>query len=396
MIGIWRQPGANTIELVDRIKEALPKLQAGIPPAVKLSVISDRSVSIRESFTDVKLTLIGTVILVILVIFVFLRSLWATLIPSVTVPLSIVGTFAVMYALGYSLDNLSLMGLTIAAGLVVDDAVVMLENIYRHLEAGLDRVQAALKGSEEIGFTIISITVSLIAVFIPVLFMSGIVGRLFREFGVVVTVAVVLSAVIALTLSPVMAALVLEKPSAARHGRIYQWSERVYTRAIHGYEHALRFTLRHRRATMAVNLALIMLSGWMFYAMPKGFFPQEDTGLIFGFSSSDQDISFPGMLARQQEILNVIAADPDVDAFGSSIGGSSSSGLNTGRVYIQLKPYSQRSANADQISDTRRRDLHAVDPEHSDRGTAHAHPVPIHAPGHQRGRGQSMGPESAG
>ena len=349
MIGIWRQPGANTIELVDRIKEALPKLQAGIPPAVKLSVISDRSVSIRESFTDVKLTLIGTVILVILVIFVFLRNLWATLIPSVTVPLSIVGTFAVMYALGYSLDNLSLMGLTIAAGLVVDDAVVMLENIYRHLEAGLDRVQAALKGPKEIGFTIISITVSLIAVLIPVLFMSGIVGRLFREFGVVVTVAVVLSAVIALTLSPVMAALVLEKPSAARHGRIYQWSERVYTRAIHGYEHALRFTLRHRRATMAVNLALIMLSGWMFYAMPKGFFPQEDTGLIFGFSSSDQDISFPGMLARQQEILNVIAADPDVDAFGSSIGGSSSSGLNTGRVYIQLKPYSQRSANADQI-----------------------------------------------
>ena len=349
MIGIWREPGANTMQLVDQIKAELPRLQAGIPPSIKLTMISDRSISIRESFTDVKLTLLAAVVLVVLVIFLFLRNVWATLIPSVTVPLSLVGTFGIMYVLGYSLDNLSLMALTLAAGLVVDDAIVMLENIFRHLEEGHDRVTAALMGAKEIGFTIVSITVSLVAVFIPILFMSGIVGRLFREFGVVVTLAVVLSALIALTLSPMMASLVLQNPKTEKHGRLYQWSERAFDRLLAGYERGLKFTLRHRRATMALNLILILVSGWMFYSMPKGFFPQEDTGLLFGFTQADQDVSFDGMASRQEAVAKIIAQDPDVAAFGSSIGGGGSSGINTGRIFIQLKPFDQRSATADQI-----------------------------------------------
>jgi hydrophobe/amphiphile efflux-1 (HAE1) family protein len=360
MIGVWRQPGANTIELVDRVLDALPAFEAGIPKSITVSLVSDRSVSIRESFTDVKLTLLGTVFLVVLVIFVFLRSFWPTLIPSVTVPLSIVGTFAVMYMLGYSLDNLSLMALTIAAGLVVDDAIVMLENVFRYLEQGCDRVTAALRGSEEIGFTIVSITVSLIAVFIPMLFMSGIVGRLFREFGIVVSVAVVLSAMIALTLSPVMASLVLEDPTKRGHGRVYQWSERAFSRVVGGYERWLTVTLRHRRTTMTVNLLLLALSGFLFYSLPKGFFPQEDTGLVFGFTDGDRDVSFEGMSQRQEAVLKVIEADPDVAAFGASIGGSSSSGLNTGRIYIQLKPLSERTGSAQQFIDRLRPKLAEV------------------------------------
>jgi hydrophobe/amphiphile efflux-1 (HAE1) family protein len=349
IIGIWRQPGANTIELVDRIMAALPQLRAGIPPSVNLSVISDRSVSIRESFTDVQITLVGAIALVVLVIFSFLRSFWATMIPSVTVPLSLVGTFGIMYMLGYSLDNLSLMALTLAVGLVVDDAIVMLENIFRYLEQGYDRMTAALMGSREIGFTIVSITVSLIAVFIPLLFMSGIVGRLFREFGVVVSIAVALSALIALTLSPMMASLVLVDPKTAQHGRLYRWSERAFANLLWGYERALRFTLRHRRSAMTVNLVLIVMSGWMFYAMPKGFFPQEDTGLIFGFTQADPDISFPAMASRQEAVAKAIAADPDVASIGSSIGGNGGAGMNTGRVFIQLKPFRERTATTDQV-----------------------------------------------
>ena len=349
MIGIWRQPGANTLQLVDQLKAMLPKLEAGIPPAVKLSIVSDRSVSIRDSFADVKLTLAGTIVLVIIVIFIFLRELWATIIPAMTVPLSLVGTFAVMYELGYSLDNLSLMALTLAVGLVVDDAIVMLENIFRHLEMGKDRITAALDGAKEIGFTIVSITISLIAVFIPLLFMGGIVGRLFREFGVVVTVAVVLSAIIALTLSPMMGALVLKNPHEARHGSLYRLSERGFEAIIAGYERVLRLSLRHRRVVMAFNVVLIALSVYLFVTMPKGFFPQEDTGMLTGFTQADQDISFDGMKRRQQSALRVVERDPDVQAVGSSIGGSSSSGFNTGRMFIQLKPVGERKATADQI-----------------------------------------------
>ena len=349
MIGIWRQPGANTLQLVDQIKAKLPGLQASIPPSIRLSTVIDRSTSIRDSFTDVKITLMGTIVLVIIVIFIFLRELWATVIPALTVPLSLIGTFAVMYEFGYSLDNLSLMGLTLAVGLVVDDAIVMLENIFRHLEMGKDRVTAALDGAKEIGFTIVSITISLIAVFIPLLFMGGIVGRLFREFGVVVTVAIVLSALIAITLSPMMASLVLRNPHHAKHGRLYRLSERGFERLIAGYERVLKLSLRFRAPVMVLNVALIALSAYFFVTMPKGFFPQEDTGLLSGFTQADQDISFEGMKKRQEASLRVVSADPDVQAVGSAVGGNSSSGFNTGRMFIQLKPLDQRHATADQI-----------------------------------------------
>ncbi len=349
MIGIWRQPGANTLDLVDQLKSMLPMLQAGIPPSIKLSIVVDRSTSIRDSFADVKLTLAGTIVLVVVVIFVFLRELWATIIPAMTVPLSLVGTFAVMYEFGYSLDNLSLMGLALAVGLVVDDAIVMLENIFRHLEMGKDRVTAALDGAKEIGFTIVSITVSLIAVFIPLLFMGGIVGRLFREFGVVVTVAIVLSAVIAITLSPMMGALVLKNPHGVAHGRLYRMSERGFEMLVAGYERLLRLSLRHRVLVMALNVALIALSAYWFVTMPKGFFPQEDTGLVTGFTQADQDVSFEGMKRRQQAALRVVERDPDVAAVGSTIGGNASSGFNTGRMFIQLKPLDERRSSAGEI-----------------------------------------------
>jgi hydrophobe/amphiphile efflux-1 (HAE1) family protein len=349
MIGVWRQPGSNTLELVDHIKAMLPQLRAGIPPSVKLSVISDRSLSIRASFTDVKLTLSFTIGLVIIVIFLFLRSFWATVIPSVTVPLSLVGTFAVLYLGGYSLDNLSLMALTLAVGLVVDDAIVMLENIFRYLEQGDDPLTAAFKGSGEIGFTIVSITISLIAVFIPLLFMGGVIGRLFREFGVTVAVAVVLSALIALTLSPMMAALFLKEPNSVKHGRLYEWSERAFDRLVHGYARSLKFVLRFRFWAMLLNLALIAVSGWLIMVVPKGFMPEEDTGMIFGFTQASPDVSFMGLADMQQRAAAVILKDPDVAMVGSSIGGSSSSGNNTGRLFITLKPLDQRKVTESQI-----------------------------------------------
>ncbi len=349
MIGIWRQPGSNTLQLVEQIKAMLPQLQAGIPPSIKLSVVSDRSLSISASFTDVQRTLGFTIVLVILVIFIFLRSFWATVIPSLTVPLSLVGTFAVLYIGGYSLDNLSLMALTLAVGLVVDDAIVMLENIFRYLEQGDDRLTAALKGAGEIGFTIVSITVSLIAVFIPILFMGGIVGRLFREFGVTVSVAIVLSALIALSLSPSLAALVLKDPRAVQHGRFYQWSERVWERVLHGYEYSLKRALRLRALLMLLNLALIAATFWMLMAIPKGFFPTEDTGMIYGFTQASPDISFMGMADAQQRAAAVVLQDPDVISAGSAIGGNGSSGLNTGRMFISLKPWSERKASQAEI-----------------------------------------------
>jgi len=351
MIGIWRQPGANTLQLVAAIKARLPQLQAGIPPSIKLSLVSDRSISISASFKDVQTTLCMTIVLVVLVIFVFLRSFWATVIPSITVPLSLVGTFAVLYLCGYSLDNLSLMALTLAVGLVVDDAVVMLENIFRYLEEGEKPFDAALRGSGEIGFTIVSITVSLIAVFIPLLFMSGIVGRLFREFAVTVTVAIVLSALIALTLSPTLAALVLKDPKTVRHGRLYEWAERAFEKLVAGYERLLQLVLRFRLIAFAVNLALIAVTAWLVIAMPKGFFPQEDTGLIFGFSEAGSDVSFSGMADRQQQAAAVILQDPDVATVGDSIGGGASSGGNTGRFFISLKPTDKRKSDAQHIID---------------------------------------------
>jgi hydrophobe/amphiphile efflux-1 (HAE1) family protein len=342
MIGIWRQPGSNTLALVDRVKQMLPELQAGIPPSVKVSIVSDRSLSISASFEDVKMTLGFTIILVVIVIFAFLRSLWATIIPSITVPLSLVGSFAVLYLGGYSLDNLSLMALTLAVGLVVDDAVVMLENIFRHMEEGDDAPTAALKGSGEIGFTTVSITVSLIAVFIPLLFMGGIIGRLFREFAITVTAAIILSALIALTLSPMMAALFLKDPRSVRHGRLYQWSERAFDYLFTGYGRLLKRVLALRLWVMLFNIALIAVTAVLIVVIPKGFFPPEDTGMIFGFTQASPDVSFMGMADLQQRAAAVILKDPAVLTMGSAIGGGASSGLNTGRMFISLKPQNQR------------------------------------------------------
>ena len=349
MIGIWRQPGSNTLQLVDQIKKMLPSLQAGIPPGVNLIMVSDRSLSIWASFTDVQVTLCFTILLVVLVIFLFLRSFWATVIPSITVPLSLVGTFAVLYLAGYSLDNLSLMALTLAVGLVVDDAIVMLENIFRYLEHGEDRLSAALKGAGEIGFTIISITISLIAVFIPLLFMGGIIGRLFREFGITVAVAMVLSAIIALTLSPTMAALVLSDPRSVRHGRLYRWTENAWDRLCNGYARLLKVVLRFRIWAMLANIALTAVTGWLIMAIPKGFIPPEDTGMIFGFTQASPDISFMGMADVQQRAAAVIVQDTAVATVGSAIGGGGSSGMNTGRLFISLKPRKERDVSEQQV-----------------------------------------------
>ena len=342
ILAIQRQPGANVIETVDRVKAMLPVLEASIPPAIKVNVISDRTQTIRASVADVQFTLMLIVALVVMVIFVFLRNFWATVIPAVTVPLALIGTFAVLYELGYSLDNLSLMALSIAVGFVVDDAVVEIENIVRHLEDGLPPYEAALKGSGEIGFTVMAITLSLIAVFIPLFLMSGYVGLLFREFAVTVSVALVLSLLIARTLTPMMCAYLL-KPESKEHGWLYRVSERSFDGLLYAYEPGLKIVLRHRFITLMVMFGTIALTGYLYVIIPKGFFPQQDTGLILGQSEAAQDISFAAMQERQQALQDVIMRDPAVDTVGSAVGaGGGLYTLNDGRVFIQLKPANQR------------------------------------------------------
>jgi hydrophobe/amphiphile efflux-1 (HAE1) family protein len=342
ILAIQRQPGANVVETVDRVKAMLPVLQASIPPAVKVSIISDRTETIRASIADVQFTLVLTVALVVMVIFLFLRNFWATVIPAITVPLSLIGTFAVLYELGYSLDNLSLMALSIAVGFVVDDAVVVIENIVRHMEEGASPYQAALKGAGEIGFTIVSITFSLIAVFIPLFLMSGYVGLLFREFAVAVSVALVLSLLISLTLTPMMCAYLL-KPESKEHGRLYRLSERGFDGLLNVYEAGLKIVLRHRFITLMTLIGTIALTGYLYVIIPKGFFPQQDTGLIIAQSEAAQDISFQAMQERQQALLNALMRDPAVATIGSAVGaGGGSYTVNDGRVYIQLKPANQR------------------------------------------------------
>src|SRR4051812_7305216 len=339
---IQRQPGANVIETVDRIKVLLPQLQASIPPAIKLDVLSDRTQTIRASVDDVQFTLLLTVALVVMVIFIFLRNFWATIIPAVTVPLSLVGTFAVLYEMGYSLDNLSLMALSIAVGFVVDDAVVEIENITRHIEDGMSPYDAALKGSGEIGFTVMAITFSLIAVFIPLFLMSGYVGLLFREFAMTVSVALVLSLVISRTLTPMMCAYLL-KPESKEHGWLYRVSERGFDALLHAYEAGLKIVLRHQFITLMVMFGTIALTGYLYVIIPKGFFPQQDTGLIIAQSEAAQDISFQAMLERQQALQDAIMRDPAVDTVGAAVGaGGGVYTLNDGRAYIQLKPNNQR------------------------------------------------------
>jgi hydrophobe/amphiphile efflux-1 (HAE1) family protein len=342
ILSVQRQPGANVIETVQRIKAMMPTLQASIPADIKINVISDRTQTIRASVADVQFTLLLTIALVVMVIFIFLRSFWATIIPAVTVPLSLIGTFAILYEMGYSLDNLSLMALSIAVGFVVDDAVVEIENITRHIEEGLSPYDAAMKGSGEIGFTVMAITFSLIAVFIPLFLMSGYVGLLFREFAITVSVALVLSLVISRTLTPMMCAYLL-KPESHEHGRLYRWSERGFDLLLNAYEAGLKVVLRHRFITLMVMIGTIMVTGYLYVIIPKGFFPQQDTGLILGQSEAAQDISFQAMAERQQAMLDALVRDPAVASVGSAVGaGGSTYTVNDGRVFIQLKPADQR------------------------------------------------------
>jgi hydrophobe/amphiphile efflux-1 (HAE1) family protein len=344
ILAIQRQPGANVIDTVNRIKAMMPVLQASIPPAVKVNIISDRTETIRASVSDVQFTLMLTVALVVMVIFIFLRNFWATVIPAITVPLSLIGTFAVLYELGYSLDNLSLMALSIAVGFVVDDAVVVIENIVRHMEEGAPPFEAALKGAGEIGFTIVSITLSLIAVFIPLFLMGGYVGLLFREFAVTVSVSLVLSLLISLTLTPMMCAYLL-KPESKEHGWLYRLSERGFDGLLNLYEAGLKIVLRHRFITLMTMIGTIALTGYLYTAIPKGFFPEQDTGLIIGLSEAAQDISFQAMAERQQALLNALVRDPAVASVGAAVGaGGGNTTVNNGRVYIALKPKSQRGS----------------------------------------------------
>ncbi|MGH9555600.1 MAG: efflux RND transporter permease subunit, partial [Terriglobales bacterium] len=338
-----RQPGTNTVEVVDRIRGLFPVIRAQLPAAVDLGVLFDRSVSIRDSVGDVKFTLALTIALVVLVIFLFLRNLSATAIPSLAVPLSIVGTFAFMYLLGYSLDNLSLMALTLSVGFVVDDAIVMLENIVRHMEMGKRPFQAALEGSREVSFTIVSMTISLVAVFLPVLFLGGILGRLLHEFAVTISLAILISGVVSLSLTPMLSSRFIKPPHAEGHGRLYMLFERMFDRMLAAYDWSLVRVMRHRLATMTASVVLIIATAYLFVAIPKGFLPSEDTGTIFIFTESVEGVSFDAMKQNQQKIMAIVRAQPEVKSFFSGIGGGgSASGGNTGRIFIQMKPRSER------------------------------------------------------
>jgi HAE1 family hydrophobic/amphiphilic exporter-1 len=346
---VFKQPGANVIDTVDKIKAQLPRLIASIPPTIKVSIISDRTQTIRAAVTDVQFTLGLTILLVVLVIFVFLRSVWATIIPSVTVPLALLGACALMWAFGYTLDNLSLMALTISVGFVVDDAIVVLENITRYIEEGERPYAAALKGAGEIGFTIMSISISLVAVLIPLLLMGGIIGRLFREFAITLAMAIFVSMVVSLTLTPMMASRFLKAHSEeAAHGRLYLWSERCFDAMLRAYEIGLDLVLRWRLTTLLVFFATVALSGYLFVVIPKGFFPQQDTGLITSITEAGQDVSFVQMTRIQEEIGSIVQADPDVASVAMAIGGGGNA-LNNGRMYITLTPRDERKANAQQI-----------------------------------------------
>jgi hydrophobe/amphiphile efflux-1 (HAE1) family protein len=339
---IFKQPGANVIATVERLKAALPRLETSIPPAIHVQTVVDRTQTIRASVNDVEFTLVLSIGLVIMVIFIFLRSAWATIIPSVTVPLALVGTFAVMYLLGYSLDNLSLMGLTIAVGFVIDDAIVMLENIYRHIEDGMEPTEAALKGAGEIGFTIVSISISLIAVFIPLLLMGGIVGRLFREFAVTVSMTVVISAFVSLTLTPMMCARFL-KAENHEHGRLYRAVESMFDAMLSFYRRTLGYALKFRFITFLVFLATLGVTAFLFIIIPKGFFPQQDIGLIIAITEANQDISYTDMYKKQEQLNQIVHDDPAVASFASFIGaGNGGQTGNNGRLYINLKPWGHR------------------------------------------------------
>jgi len=348
VLSIQRQPGANTVEVVNNIKKMLPQFREQVPAAVKLDILFDRSQSIRKSVSDVEHTLFLAVCLVVMIIFIFLRNLSATIIPSLALPMSIIGTFAVMALLNYSLDNLSLMALTLCVGFVVDDAIVMLENIVRHMENGEAPMDAALNGSKEIGFTIVSMTLSLCAVFIPVLFMSGLLGRLLHEFAVTIVVAVLVSGFVSLTLTPMMCSRFVHAVREKKHGRLYNFFERFFDRLRGGYDRTLQIAMRQRFVTLMISIAVLIATLFLFYVIPKGFFPDEDTGQISAITEASQDISFDAMREHQQVAARMVAADPNIDGFMSAIGaGGPSSTLNNGRMFMRLKDH--RKLNADQI-----------------------------------------------
>ena len=352
LLNIQRQPGANTIEVVNNIEKLLPTLENTLPKAVHVQIVTDRTVAIRASVKDVEFELLLTIGLVVMVIFLFLRSLSATIIPSVAVPLSLVGTFGVMYMAGYSLNNLTMMALTISTGFVVDDAIVMIENISRYIEEGENAMDAALKGAEQIGFTILSLTVSLIAVLIPLLFMGDIAGRLFRQFAVTLAVTIVLSAFVSLTLTPMMSARLLKYTPPEKQGRFYLVTERAFEKIIAFYGRTLSFVLRYQTITLLVALGTLVLTGFLYVTIPKGFFPSQDTGIIQGISQASAATSFESMTEMQQQLAKVILADPAVDSISSFIGpDGTNTTLNSGRIQINLKPLAQRGINATQVID---------------------------------------------
>ncbi|MDA8174864.1 MAG: efflux RND transporter permease subunit, partial [Nitrospiraceae bacterium] len=343
VLAIMRQPGTNTVEVVDNIKALLPKLQAQMPPSVGMNILYDRSVSIMQSVHDVKFTLLLALCLVIMVIFLFLRNVSATVIPSLALPMSLIGTFVVMYLMGYSVDNLSLMALTLSVGFVVDDAIVMLENIVRHTEHGEPVLQAALKGSKEIGFTIVSMTISLVAVFIPVLFMGGVIGRLLHEFAVAISAAVLISGFVSLTLTPMLCSRILKHAHDVHHGKVYQASEKVFTGMLNIYERTLKTVLRHKPAVLSVAVLILAGTVYLFITMPKGFLPSEDNGLIFAFTEASQGVSFDSMKAHQKKLMAIVERDPNVESFMSAIGPAGPSvAINQGRMFMKLKPRNQR------------------------------------------------------
>jgi len=350
ILNVQRQPGANTISVVKRIKALLPQLQSNLPAGIDVTTLTDLTTPIQASVSDVEFELMLTVALVVMVMFLFLRNLYATIIPSVAVPLSLIGTFAAMYALNYSLDNLSLMALTISTGFVVDDAIVMVENISRYIEEGEPPMQAALKGAEQIGFTILSLTVSLIAVLIPLLFMGDVVGRLFREFAVTLAVTIIVSAVVSLTLTPMMASRILRHNPAEQQGRFYQASERVFNGMINFYGRTLKFVLRYQTITLLIALGTLALTVFLYIIIPKGFFPVQDTGIIQGISQATPTIGSKAMAEKQQELANIILADPAVESLSSFIGADGTNiTTNSGRMAINLKPLEDRKLSASDV-----------------------------------------------
>jgi multidrug efflux pump len=350
LVIVFRQPGANIVATVDRVMATLPELRAAISPAIDITPAVDRSVTIRASLKEVQQTLVIAVCLVILVVFLFLRSGRATLVPTVVVPVSLIGTFGVMYLLDYSIDNLSLMALTIATGFVVDDAIVVLENISRHIEAGMSRVEAAIKGAAEVGFTVVSMSISLVAVFIPILLMGGIVGRLFREFAVTLSVAVLVSLVMSLTTTPMMCAILLRRTESEHQGRFHQLTERVFLAVQHYYERTLRWALGHPRTILSILGITLCLNVYLYIIVPKGFFPQQDTGRITGTIVADQSISFQLMRQKLQQFVDIMWKDPAVDTAAAYTGGGSAGGqTNAANVFMSLKPLSARDASADEV-----------------------------------------------